>query len=93
MADRPAEQITAQIAAAKRALKRLRLGWRVLEEAGVRGADPTFWLVSKSCPRPAPRKPIPAIYEPEIVSFEELGDEFPGDVPGLNECLRIAKES
>lgn len=93
LADREPKAILAQIDAARRALKRTRSPWRLIEEAGVRGADPTFWLVSRSCPRPAPRKPIPTIYEPEIVSFSELGDEFPGDVPGLNECLRIAKES
>lgn len=87
--------IRAQITAARSALNRLAPRWHIQEEVEETRAsilEPTYWLTSWDCPRPPKRSRV-QLSEPEIISFQDLGDEFPGDVPGLNSLLVIAKEN
>jgi hypothetical protein len=91
---RNAKAITSQIAAARSALKRLAPRWHILEEVEEHRAsiiEPSYWLVAHDCPRPPARSAAVLTGDPEIVSFTDLGDEFPGDNPRFTELLAIAK--
>jgi hypothetical protein len=69
--------VAAQIAIARKALARVPGRWQIEEEwveqrSSIR--EPSFWLTSPHCPRPAPIRAREG--EPELVSLADLGEEF-----------------
>lgn len=80
---RDARMVGAQLRIARAALRREAPRWRIEEEWVEQRAsisEPRFWLTSPWCPRP-PRIVAREGQEPEIVSLEDLRDDFVGDMP------------
>lgn len=68
---RPQLAVTAQLRALIAALGRLGSPWQVWEDAE---AD-AWGLAAPHCPRP-PQRVLPALGEPDLVSFDDLRGEF-----------------
>lgn len=84
---RDPRMVAAQLRIARNALRRAAPRWRIEEEWVEQRAsisEPRFWLTAPHCPRP-PRIVAREGVEPEIVSLEDLREDFIGDMPRWSE--------
>jgi hypothetical protein len=86
LANRTQQAAFAQITAAVRYLARVGSPWQIeivvdVDEGG--SLETYLWLTAPHCPRP-PRREIPTLAEPEILSWSEVEEQFP-DLPDPKE--------